>query len=119
MNKVKKSRLSATQKDALFILAMFIDKGKTAHVPAAVIKKMIDISKASPLDHSNYLKGVHTLGRNGYLDVVKMRNDSVGIKLSNDGFAIAAKLFESRMGYALSMASDSEQLDLVSFIENN
>lgn len=117
---VNKSRLSATQKDVLFVLAMFVSNNKKSHIPAAVIKTIIDNSRASPLNRANYLKGIHALARDNRLSVVRAHDLSLRIKLSDSGFPIAAQLFEDRVGSVLQIDSDnSEQLDLVNFIESS
>lgn len=116
---VNKSRLSATQKDVLFVLAKFVSCNKKSHIPAAIIKTMIDSSRASPLNRANYLKGIHALSRDNRLSVVRAHDLSLRIKLSDRGFPIAAQLFEDRTGSILQINSDNEQLDLVNFIANN
>ncbi|OEF61218.1 hypothetical protein A1OW_20315 [Enterovibrio norvegicus] len=110
---MKAQRLSQTQKDVLFVLALLEVNGKTGLIPAARVRDMATTTRPAPIDPSNFRKGVHTMASRGLIDVERGHNLSLFLRLSNVGRHTAAGIYRDRTGEQLDVKqSDDEQITI-------
>ncbi|ENB2089530.1 hypothetical protein D0258_004394 [Vibrio alginolyticus] len=93
-----KKRLSKNQKDALFVLALLEVNGKTGFIPLAKVREMIATSRAGELDPSNFRKGIRLLGDRGSLEIARLSDLSLIVKLTRSGRHAAASIYHERTG---------------------
>ncbi|WP_305817509.1 hypothetical protein [Photobacterium leiognathi] len=110
-----KYRISANQKDTLFILALLNAKNVTSFVPLSKVKSMIEQSKVQELDPANYRKGMHTLAQRGLIEMVREHNLSLSMRLTDTGREQAAKIYLERTGEEL--VAQSAQNDQITVFE--
>lgn len=119
---MKHTRISATQEKVILCLVSRLRAGNDNYMKAATIKRFIDSNSLYVLNNANYLKGIHTLCKNGVLDVVRASDMSIHVKLTTEGVRVGARLYKKNTGMDLLIKTtrpEANQLDLVSFIENN
>lgn len=90
-------RLSATQKDVLFILYAIEAGGKADPVPGVKILEMINSARQSGIYSTNFRTSCHKLVENGLL--TKYRNVSLKLafKLTDNGRERAGEVFRKRL----------------------
>ncbi|PSW53057.1 chromosome segregation protein ParM [Photobacterium leiognathi] len=117
---MKKQRLSLNQKDTLFVLALLETKGITGPIPTTKVKQLIDQARLSPLDPSNYRKGIHTLAKRGLVETVRAHDLSLAISLTRLGRHDAARIYRDRTGNELdAMPADDQQLTIFDTARGN
>lgn len=93
---IKDYRLSATQKDVLFVLYALLQRGKTTATPATALLSMINKGRDIPVFATNFRTSCHTLAKNGLID--KYRNESMKLYfgISESGLGIASEIYKER-----------------------
>ncbi|HIF9260467.1 TPA: hypothetical protein ACX6RA_003574 [Photobacterium damselae] len=114
-----KRRLSANQRDTLFVLALFKVKNVTAYVALSKVKAMLEQSRSQELDPANYRKGMHLLAKRGLIEMVREHDLSLSMRLTELGVIDAAKVFQEKTGQELALSSaQTDQITVFEAIEN-
>lgn len=96
MNK-KYMRLSATQKDILFILYAIEQKGNRNPVPSMSILKMINGSRSSEIFDTNFRASCHKLNKHKMIEKYRSQSSlKLAWSLSEIGRRKATEIFEMR-----------------------
>ncbi|EPR5147749.1 TPA: hypothetical protein ACMDT2_004203 [Vibrio parahaemolyticus] len=103
-----KERLSKNQKDALFVLALLEVNGKSGSIPLARVRDMIASSRTGELDPSNFRKGIHVLGKRGMLELGRLSDLSLCVKLSRSGRHVAARIYQDRTGQQMDLKQQND-----------
>ncbi|MCF1459026.1 MAG: hypothetical protein LPH21_16200 [Shewanella sp.] len=110
---MKKARLSKTQKDSLFVLALLETKRYPMPVSLPRIKDMISQSRPVPLDSANFRKGMHLLASRGALTLARKSDLSLVAALTGPGRHLAAREYRTRTGEQLDVPPlDTEQITI-------
>lgn len=89
-------RLSAVQKDLLFVLYALWARGKTSATPAVALLNMVNRGRVTPVFPTNFRTSCHTLADNKLIK--KYRNESLRLafELSESGIATAKEIYNER-----------------------
>ncbi len=115
-----KIRISQTQGHVLFMLAVWrFQRKESGFVKLEKVKRAIDNAKGSPVDASNFSKGIGTLRKHGLIE--QFRSQETGrlwIRLADAGVSKAATIYEKKTGEPLVIKAESDgQLDAFSVID--
>lgn len=89
-------RLSAIQKDVLFVLFAIRSKGKAGPVPGMTLLGMINRGRAPEVFASNFRASCHTLVDNGLLHKYRDEQLNLGFSLTEEGAERGAKIYQDR-----------------------
>lgn len=70
-------------------------------IPVMTIKRMIDQSRPTELDPTNFRKGIRTLANRGFLDMHRAPSLELSVKLNRNGRHLAAPIYRDRTGQEL------------------
>ncbi|KZX00058.1 chromosome segregation protein ParM [Pseudoalteromonas luteoviolacea] len=90
-------RLSANQKDVLFVLLAVEQKGNSNPVQSTVLLKLINSSRSSDIFASNLRESCHTLNGNGLINKYRSSSLKLAWKLTDKGREIASKVYKSKL----------------------
>lgn len=106
MNKKSFMRLSAIQKNVLFLLfAISLSKGDHP-VLCKKLLEMINSQRRYPVDAKNFRISCHTMAKNGLLKQYRNRSQNLLFGLTKDGWEAGRKIYKEREEQD---AQDSEQ----------
>lgn len=90
-------RLSALQKDLLFVLNDLEGKGREGPIPGVKLLAIINSVRSQPVFATNFRTSCHTLVKNGLL--IKFRSNSLQLAfcLSETGRTAGAAIYEQRL----------------------
>ena len=89
-------RLSAIQKDLLFVLVALEGKGMSNPVPAMRLCEMINAVRVSPVMPGNFRASCHTLVRHGMLLKYSSPSLHLGFVLTESGRITGSELLRQR-----------------------
>ena len=98
MSSKRNIRISATQKDILFVLYAIEQKGLKAPISSMKIFNMINSSRSNKIFDTNFRTSCHTLASNEF--IYKLRDGSLKLayKLTLKGRQTAESIFKERVG---------------------
>lgn len=91
-------RLSAIQKDVLFVLFAIRTKGKAGPVPSMTLLGMINRGRSAEVFPSNFRTSCHTLVDNGLLGKYRDEQLNLGFALTAAGVERGAQIYRDRTG---------------------
>ncbi len=112
-------RISQTQGHVLYILAVWRFQHKeSGFVKVEKVKRFIDNAKGTPVDASNFSKGIATLRKHGLIEQFRSQeNGRLWIRLADAGVSKAATVYEKKTGEPLVIQAEPDgQLDAFSVI---
>lgn len=89
-------RLSATQKDILFVLFAIENSGNTSPVPSINIFNMINGSRSIEIFDSNFRASCHKLNDNNLIGKYRSQSLKLAWSLSESGRTKASEIFNKR-----------------------
>lgn len=89
-------RLSAVQKDVLFVLYALRERGKTTATPATALLKIINKGREIPLFATNFRTSCHTLAENGLTKMYRNESLKLYFELSESGLEVAKDIYNER-----------------------
>lgn len=90
-------RLSAIQKDVLFVLFAIRAKGKPGPVPSMALLGMINRGRAQEVFPSNFRTSCHTLVNNGLLHKYRDEQLNLGFSLTEAGAELGGQIYQARV----------------------
>ncbi|MBQ4839821.1 chromosome segregation protein ParM [Pseudoalteromonas luteoviolacea] len=90
-------RLSAIQKDVLFILYAIEQKGNSKPVPSVVVWNMINKSRTSDVFDTNFRASCHKLSEHKMIDKYRSHSLKLAWSLSELGRNKAAEIYRARI----------------------
>lgn len=97
MSNLYKGRLSAVQRDTLFVLQLLREKGKTGPIPGVDILAIINKRRDNKIAPTNFRASCHTLVERQLLLKYRSSSLQLAFALSDDGKALAELVYEDRM----------------------
>lgn len=85
-------RLSAIQKDVLFVLSALEARGITAPVPATRLLEMINAARSAQVYPTNFRTSCHTLVKHGLLKKYRNQSLQLAFALTETGLPLARRL---------------------------
>ena len=89
-------RLSAIQKDVLFVLFAIRTKGKAGPVPSMTLLGMINRGRSAEVFPSNFRTSCHTLVDNGLLGKYRDEQLNLGFSLTEAGAELGGQIYQAR-----------------------
>lgn len=89
-------RLSATQKDVLYILFAIEARGKFDPVPCMTLLAMLNLTRSSEVHDRNFRTSCHTLVTNGLLSKYRSSTLMLAFTLTADGREKAKDIYQAR-----------------------
>lgn len=89
-------RLSAIQKDVLFVLFAIRTKGKVGPVPSMSLLGMINRGRSTEVFPSNFRTSCHTLAENGLLGKYRDEQLNLGFSLTDEGAELGSQIYRER-----------------------
>lgn len=93
---LKPGRLSAIQKDVLFLLASIEARGNDRPVPVATLLQMINRVRAEPVFATNFRASCHTLGARQLVNTFRNEQRHLALMLTDNGRECAALIVAKR-----------------------
>lgn len=90
-------RLSATQKDVLYILFSIEARGRFDPVPGMKLLELLNLTRSSEVHDKNFRTSCHTLVTNGLLDKYRSSTLMLAFKLTADGREKANEIYQARI----------------------
>lgn len=90
-------RLSAIQKDVLFVLFAIRGKGKAGPVPGVNLLGMINRGRSPEVAGSNFRASCHTLADNGMVAQYRDKSLKLAYALTQKGLERASKIYRERV----------------------
>lgn len=90
-------RLSAVQKDTLFILHAIEVRGRSNPVPGVKILQMINSARSDAVHGNNFRKSCSTLVEHGFLSKFRSASLQLAFKLTDVGRAKASDIYLERL----------------------
>ncbi len=90
-------RLSATQKDILFVLYAIEQKGNKNPIPGMTLLKMINSSRSSEIFDTNFRASCHKLNENKMIGKYRSSSLKLAWALTELGRQKAGEVFENRI----------------------
>lgn len=92
----KTGRLSAIQKDVLFLLASIEARGNDRPVPVATLLQMINRVRTAPVFATNFRASCHTLGDRQLVNMFRNEQHHLALRLTENGRECAAPIVAVR-----------------------
>lgn len=89
-------RLSSIQKETLFILYAFEDRGSTGAIPAMAILKIINRVKPQAIHATNFRASCHKLVDHGMLQMSRSESLKLRFKLTEQSRPKAKSIYDER-----------------------
>mgnify|MGYP000007506319 FL=1 len=89
-------RLSATQKDVLYILFSIEARGRFDPVPGMKLLGMLNLTRSSEIHDTNFRTSCHTLVANGLLSKYRSSSLMLAFTLTADGREKAKDIYQTR-----------------------
>ncbi len=93
---LKPGRLSAIQKDVLFLLASIEARGNDRPVPVATLLQMINRVRAEPVFATNFRASCHTLGARQLVNTFRNEQRHLALMLTENGRECAGLIVAKR-----------------------
>lgn len=90
-------RLSAIQKDVLFILYAIEQKGNSLPVPSVIVLNMLNKSRTADVFDSNFRASCHKLNEHKMIDKYRSQSLKLAWGLSELGRNKAAEIYQTRI----------------------
>lgn len=97
MPDMNKRRLSAVQRDILFVLELLREKGRAGPIPGIDILSIINKCRDNKIAPTNFRASCHTLVERDLLRKYRSSSLQLAFTLSDDGQALAELVFEEKM----------------------
>ena len=91
-------RISATQKDVLFVLYAIEIKGIKEPIPSTKIFTMLNSSRSNKIFDTNFRTSCHTLASNEFIYKLRDQSLKLAYKLTAKGRQTAESIFKERVG---------------------
>ncbi|RDL15595.1 chromosome segregation protein ParM [Serratia fonticola] len=96
LTRAKAGRLSAIQKDVLFLLASIEARGNDLPVPVAKLLRMINSVRTEPVFATNFRASCHTLSARQLVREYRNERHHLALILTESGREQAAELVDAR-----------------------
>lgn len=97
-------RVSAIQKDLLFVLFAIEARGAAGPVPGVRLLKMINASRSAEVFPANFRASCHTLVDHGLLQKYRSESLKLAFSLTDEGRKRAEAIYSARVGAAVTSA---------------
>jgi len=97
MPDMNKGRLSAVQRDTLFVLQLLREKGRTGPIPGVDILAIINKRRDNKIAATNFRASCHTLVDRQLLLKYRSSSLQLAFALSDDGKALAELVYAEKM----------------------